>query len=234
MGTKFEDFEKNPAKKLTGIGIVILLHVLVVAVLIATMAKEIIKPSDKPVEMMIIQEVIPPPPEEPKETPPEPPKIVEKVAKTPEVQKPVEKVVPVVKPVTTPTTAPQTPTVAAPVASPSPSPSPVAAPPAPAAEPGPPAPKGETRGVSDGEAGCKSPPYPREALMAEEQGNVVISVFVGTDGKVKDSKVKKSSGSRTLDRAASRSFSLCSFKPAMKNGEPQESWYDIPYEFILN
>jgi periplasmic protein TonB len=230
MGTKFEDFEKNPAKKLTGIGIVILLHVLVVAVLIASMAKEIIKPSDKPVEMTIIQEVIPPPIVE---TPPEPPKIVEKVAKTPDVQKPVEKVVPVVKPVTTPTVAPTTPTVAAPVASPSPSPSPVATP-APAADPGPPVPKGETRGVSDGEAGCKAPPYPRDALMAEEQGNVVISVYVGTDGKVKESKVKKSSGSRNLDRAASKSFSLCSFKPALKNGEPQESWYDIPYEFVLN
>jgi periplasmic protein TonB len=230
MGTKFEDFEKNPAKKLTGIGIVILLHVLVVAVLIATMAKEIIKPSDKPVEMMIIQEVIPPPIIE---TPPEPPKIVEKVAKTPDVQKPVEKVVPVVKPVTTPTATPTTPTVAAPVASPSPSPSPVATP-APAADPGPPVPKGETRGVSDGEAGCKAPPYPRDALMAEEQGNVLISVYVGTDGKVKESKVKKSTGSRSLDRAASKAYSLCSFKPAMKNGEPQESWYDIPYEFVLN
>jgi periplasmic protein TonB len=230
MGTKFEDFEKNPAKKLTGIGIVILLHVLVVAVLIATMAKEIIKPSDKPVEMMIIQEVIPPPIIE---TPPEPPKIVEKVAKTPDVQKPVEKVVPVVKPVTTPTVTPTTPTVAAPVASPSPSPSPVATP-APAADPGPPVPKGETRGVSDGEAGCKAPPYPRDALMAEEQGNVMISVYVGTDGKVKESKVKKSTGSRSLDRAASKAYSLCSFKPAMKNGEPQESWYDIPYEFVLN
>ena len=229
MGTKFEDFEKNPAKKLTGIGIVILLHVLVVAVLIATMAKEIIKPSDKPVEMMIIQEVIPPPIIE---TPPEPPKIVEKVAKTPDVQKPVEKVVPVVKPVTTPTVTPTTPTVAAPVASPSPSPSPVATP-APAADPGPPVPKGETRGVSDGEAGCKAPPYPRDALMAEEQGNVLISVYVGTDGKVKESKVKKSTGSRSLDRAASKAYSLCSFKPAMKNGEPQESWYDIPYEFVL-
>ncbi|MDN5433777.1 MAG: energy transducer TonB, partial [Acinetobacter sp.] len=23
------------------------------------------------------------------------------------------------------------------------------------------------------------------------------------------------------------------FKPALKNGEPQDSWYDIPYEFVL-
>jgi protein TonB len=69
--------------------------------------------------------------------------------------------------------------------------------------------------------------------MNEEQGNVLISVYVGTDGRVKDAKVKKSSGTRSLDRAASKAFSLCAFKPAMKNGEPQESWYDIPYEFVL-
>ncbi len=29
MGTKFEDLEKNSAKKLTGIGVVVFLHILV-------------------------------------------------------------------------------------------------------------------------------------------------------------------------------------------------------------
>ena len=234
MGTKFEDLEKNSAKKLTGIGVVVFLHILVGLVLMAGMAKDIIKPTEQPVELMIIQDIQPPEPEPPKETPPEPPKIVEKVAQVPEV-KPVEKVGP------GPKTRP-TPTVTQPVAEPTPvaaatpSPSPVAAPaPVVAAAPAaPPQPTGVTRGVSQGEAGCKRPDYPRDALMNEEQGNVLISVFVNTDGKVKDAKVKKSSGSRSLDRAASKAFSLCTFKPAMKNGEPQESWYAIPYEFILD
>ena len=233
MGTKFEDLEKNSAKKLTGIGVVVFLHILVGLVLMAGMAKDIIKPTEQPVELMIIQDIKPPEPEPPKETPPEPPKIVEKVAQVPEV-KPVEKVVPVQK--TLPTlTQPTTVAVPTPVAA-SPSPSPVAAPaPVVAAAPAPaPPPAGVTRGVSQGEAGCKRPDYPRDALMNEEQGEVLISVYVNTTGKVQDAKVKKSSGSRALDRAASKAFSLCTFKPAMKNGEPQESWYDIPYEFVLD
>ena len=233
MGTKFEDLEKNSAKKLTGIGVVVFLHILVGLVLMAGMAKDIIKPTEQPVELMIIQDIKPPEPEPPKETPPEPPKIVEKVAQVPEV-KPVEKVVPVQKTLPTPT-QPTTVAVPTPVAA-NPSPSPIAAPaPVVAAAPAPaPPPAGVTRGVSQGEAGCKRPDYPRDALMNEEQGEVLISVYVNTAGKVQDAKVKKSSGSRALDRAASKAFSLCTFKPAMKNGEPQESWYDIPYEFVLD
>ncbi|ENW24688.1 energy transducer TonB [Acinetobacter pseudolwoffii] len=233
MGTKFEDLEKNSAKKLTGIGVVVFLHILVGLVLMAGMAKDIIKPAEQPVELMIIQDIKPPEPEPPKETPPEPPKIVEKVAQVPEL-KPVEKVVPVQKTLPTPS-QPTTVAVPTPVAA-SPSPSPVAAPaPVVAAAPAPtPPPAGVTRGVAQGEAGCKRPDYPRDALMNDEQGEVLISVYVNTAGKVQDAKVKKSSGSRSLDRAASKAFSLCTFKPAMKDGEPQESWYDIPYEFVLD
>lgn len=233
MGTKFEDLEKNSAKKLTGIGVVVFLHILVGLVLMAGMAKDIIKPAEQPVELMIIQDIKPPEPEPPKETPPEPPKIVEKVAQVPEL-KLVEKVVPVQKTLPTPS-QPTTVAVPTPVAA-SPSPSPVAAPaPVVAAAPTPtPPPAGVTRGVAQGEAGCKRPDYPRDALMNDEQGEVLISVYVNTAGKVQDAKVKKSSGSRSLDRAASKAFSLCTFKPAMKDGEPQESWYDIPYEFVLD
>jgi len=49
MGTTFEDLEKNSAKKLTGIGVVIFLHVLVGLVLMAGLAKDIVKPSNEPV-----------------------------------------------------------------------------------------------------------------------------------------------------------------------------------------
>lgn len=235
MAKTFEDLDKSPAKRLAGIGVVIFLHILVAFILMSGLGKNIIKPTEKPVELQIIQEIKPPEPEPPKpeETPPEPPKIVEKVAKTPDIVKPLEKVVPVQKP----TVATPTPAVAAPTVTAAPSPSPVAAPVAtPAVATPAPAPKpaGVSRGVSDGEAGCKAPTYPRDAAMAEEQGNVLISVLVGTNGQVKEAKVKKSSGSRSLDKAASKAFSLCNFKPAMKDGEPQESWYDIPYEFVLN
>lgn len=230
MGMNFSELENNSAKRLIGIGIVILLHIIVAYILMSGLAKNVIKPTEKPVELQIIQDLKPPEPEKPKseEKPPEPLKIVEKVLKTPEVQKPVEKVVPTQK---SAPTQPTQPTQVATLAVATPSPSPVAAPII-AATPAP-KPSGATRGVSQGEAGCKSPDYPRESLMNEEQGEVLISVYVDANGKVKEAKVKRSSGSRTLDKAASKAFSLCSFKPAMKDGQAQESWYDIPYEFVL-
>ena len=58
MSTTFEDIEKSSAKKLTGIGVVIFLHILVGLVLMAGMAKDIIKPSEEPVELMIIQDML--------------------------------------------------------------------------------------------------------------------------------------------------------------------------------
>lgn len=236
MGTSFTALENNSAKRLIGIGAVIFLHLIIFYALMAGLSKTMHKPEEQTVELMIIQDQ-PPEPEKPKpkEIPPEPPKLVKEVLKTPEPEKPVEKVERVQK------TAPVTPnqpvkaTTPTPTAAPSPSPVAAPAPVAAVATPAPaPKPAGVTRGVSRGEAGCKSPDYPRDALMNEEQGAVTISVLVGTNGNVIDTKIKKSSGSKNLDRAASKAFSLCSFKPAMKDGEAQESWYDIPYEFVLN
>ncbi|KJG78355.1 energy transducer TonB, partial [Acinetobacter baumannii] len=96
-----------------------------------------------------------------------------------------------------------------------------------------PKPAGVTRGVSEGSAGCEKPEYPREALMNEEQGTVRIRVLVDTSGKVIDAKVKKSSGSKILDKAATKAYSLCTFKPAMKDGVPQQDWYEIEYPFVI-
>ena len=155
------------------------------------------------------------------------------MAQVPEV-KPVEKVVPVQKTQPTPTVT-QPVAEPTPVAAATPSPSPVAAPaPVVAAAPAaPPQPTGVTRGVSQGEAGCKRPDYPRDALMNEEQGNVLISVFVNTDGKVKDAKVKIQW--QPFSRPCSvQGFQLMYLQTCNENGEPQESWYDIPYEFILD
>ena len=67
--------------------------------------------------------------------------------------------------------------------------------------------------------------------MNEESGTVRISVLVGTDGSAKQVKVKKSAGAKSLDKAATKAYSLCAFKPALKDGEPVEAWFDIEYEF---
>ncbi|MDD9316929.1 energy transducer TonB [Acinetobacter lactucae] len=233
MGMTFTDIENKSAKRLIGIAAVIFLHLLVAYILMSGLANNIQKPAEKPVELQIIQDIKPPPPPKPeepkpKEKPPEPPKMVEKVAKVPEPVKQVEKVIPVQK--TTPVTQPTK--VATPAAPSTPSPSPVAAP-APVAAAPTPKPVGVSRGVSEGSAGCEKPEYPREAEMSGEQGTVRIRVLVDTNGKVIEAKVKKSSGSRILDKAATKAYSLCTFKPAMKDGVPQQDWYEIEYPFVI-
>ncbi len=237
MGMTFTDIENKSAKRLIGIAAVLFLHLLVAYILMSGLANNIQKPAEKPVELQIIQDIKPPPPPKPeepkpKEKPPEPPKMVEKVAKVPEPPKEVEKVAtPVQK--TTPVAQPTKVATPAPAAPSTPSPSPVAAPaPVAAAAPAP-KPAGVTRGVSEGSAGCEKPEYPREALMNEEQGTVRIRVLVDTSGKVIDAKVKKSSGSKILDKAATKAYSLCTFKPAMKDGVPQQDWYEIEYPFVI-
>lgn len=237
MGMTFTDIENKSAKRLIGIAAVIFLHLLVAYILMSGLANNIQKPAEKPVELQIIQDIKPPPPPKleepkPKEKPPEPPKMVEKVAKVPEPPKEVEKVAtPVQK--TTPVAQPTKVATPAPAAPSTPSPSPVAAPaPVAAAAPAP-KPAGVTRGVLEGSAGCEKPEYPREALMNEEQGTVRIRVLVDTSGKVIDAKVKKSSGSKILDKAATKAYSLCTFKPAMKDGVPQQDWYEIEYPFVI-
>lgn len=234
MGMTFTDIENKSAKRLIGIAAVIFLHLLVAYILMSGLANNIQKPAEKPVELQIIQDIKPPPPPKPKEKPPEPPKMVEKVAKVPEPPKQVEKVVtPVQKntPIAQPTKV-ATPAPAAPAAPSAPSPSPVAAPAPTAAAPAP-KPAGVTRGVSEGSAGCEKPEYPREAEMSGEQGTVRIRVLVDTNGKVIEAKIKKSSGSRILDKAATKAYSLCTFKPAMKDGVPQQDWYEIEYPFVI-
>jgi protein TonB len=236
MGMTFTDIENKSAKRLIGIAAVLFLHLLVAYILMSGLANNIQKPAEKPVELQIIQDIKPPPPPKPeepkpKEKPPEPPKMVEKVAKLPEPPKQVEKVAtPVQK--TTPVAQPTKVATPAPAAPSTPSPSPVAAPAPVAAAPAP-KPAGVSRGVSEGSAGCEKPEYPREALMNEEQGTVRIRVLVDTSGKVIDAKVKKSSGSKILDKAATKAYSLCTFKPAMKDGVPQQDWYEIEYPFVI-
>ena len=80
---------------------------------------------------------------------------------------------------------------------------------------------------------CQKPAYPPAALRANETGIVSLRILVGLDGKVLDSKVERSSGSRRLDEAARAGLSLCRFKPATVNGKPEQAWGRIEYEWKL-
>src|SRR5438445_6682220 len=70
---EFSEHERAPGKKLSGFGIVILLHVLVVYALVTGLARKVVEVIKQPLETKIIEEVKPPPP--PEVAPPPPPKM---------------------------------------------------------------------------------------------------------------------------------------------------------------
>ncbi len=76
---------------------------------------------------------------------------------------------------------------------------------------------------------CEQPKYPKASLLNEETGTVTLGLLIGTDGKVLDSKVENSSGSKSLDKAALQAFSLCKFKPGMKDGKVEQMWLKMDF-----
>jgi len=80
---------------------------------------------------------------------------------------------------------------------------------------------------------CDPPKYPKAALMNEEQGTVVVGFLVGADGKITDSRVEKSSGSKTLDKATIAAFIQCKCKPGTKDGKPDALWMKLEFVWKL-
>jgi protein TonB len=211
---------KGGGRNLTGIGFVIVLHLLVGYAVVSGLGKRMITKMAEPVETKIIEEVKPPPPKD-LPPPPPPPKTV---APPPPFIPPPEIQVnspPPPSPIATSTSvAPESRELARPT---------------PPTQPGPPAPPqtsnvAATINVKD----CPTPEYPRQSQRNEETGTVVIRFLVGANGAVKSSEIQKSSGFRELDKAAQRSIGSCNkFKPGIVNGAPVESYAVVAYEWKL-
>jgi len=78
------------------------------------------------------------------------------------------------------------------------------------------------------EAITKVPPsYPD--VGRDVQGTVLVQALVGTDGRVKDTKVLKSVP--MLDEAAMAAVRQWVFKPAMAKGRPVAVWVAVPVKF---
>ncbi len=86
--------------------------------------------------------------------------------------------------------------------------------------------------LADGNS-CVKPDYPPRAARAGDTGTVTLALLVGVDGRVSDSRIKKSSGSHELDRAAIAALSSCKFKPATSDGVPEQAWSQIAYVWTL-
>lgn len=94
---------------------------------------------------------------------------------------------------------------------------------------------GAVRTIALAEAsGCATPTYPARAARNGDSGTVVLALLIGTDGRVANARVQKTSGSRDLDKAALNALSQCQFKPATNNGVPEAGWGQLAFVWTLN
>jgi TonB family protein len=78
---------------------------------------------------------------------------------------------------------------------------------------------------------CSRPAYPEQEAKQNHQGMVTLRFLVGSDGKVKESQVMKSSGYPVLDDAALVAISKCSFNPPVANGKSVDAWIPVQYDW---
>lgn len=154
--------------------------------------------------------------------------------------KPVNKPKPIPKPdkaVATRTKTPDAPIEPNPVAS---DPSPVAQAPAltqtaPATSTAQPAPPARTAvSISATYAATnRKPDYPALSRRYEEQGTVVLRIFVKADGTAGAVEIKSSSGYPLLDNSAKSTVQTWRFNPATSDGKPIAEWYQVSIPFKL-
>lgn len=80
-------------------------------------------------------------------------------------------------------------------------------------------------------ASNRKPEYPKMSQRYGEQGTVVLTVLVKSDGSAGDVEVKSTSGFPRLDRAAAEAVKSWRFNPATVDGKPIDKSYDVPITF---
>jgi len=217
----FSDINHGAGGKAGKFALVAGLHVLVAMGVISAMnAKSISLPAMLEDKLVWIQPEVPPP-----APPPEPPKPQIQTAQPKVIVPDVEVDIAVPPPEefieasTEPSPEPALPTQSA-------------APPQPTAAPS--SNSGQMRSAVLADAnGCAKPDYPMRAARNGETGTVTLALLVRADGRVQDSRIQSSSGSRELDRAAVHALSLCTFQPAMNGGTAEAGWAQLAYVWTL-
>ena len=200
--------QRSPGKHLTGIVIVIILHVALGYGLMNGLATTVMNVIKKPLETKIIEEVkkLPPP-----DTPPPPPPKMVQVLPTfippPEVM--------IQAPVTAPVISNRT-AVAPPVYAPPAPPAPVAV-----------APPSVGVACPNSQEIRTNIKYPVQARKDGLQGEVLIEMTISANGEVKDVDVKSSTNRafNSVAIAASRQFKC--------NGQGRDVRVQVPYSFKL-
>ena len=183
----YAERERNPARHLPSIAMVVGLHLLLGWALVNGLARKVVEVLKAPIETKIIEEIKKPPPDTP---PPPPPKLATPpppFIPPPEVN--IQAPVSTAPTITTVTTTP--PPVAAPP------PAPVQASPV----------RKEFKPLSR-----VNPTFPRQALQQGITGRVVAWVYVSPNGSVSNVEIKSSSN-RLFDREVVRALSQWRFNP---------------------
>jgi len=77
------------------------------------------------------------------------------------------------------------------------------------------------------------PLYPKRARKRGVEGQVLLRVQIGTDGKSKAVETLRTSGHHLLDAAAVKAVRKWRFSPALRNGAPVVATLDIPITFRI-
>ncbi len=212
--------QQMSGNKITALVIVAILHVVVGYALVTGLAYEAIKKVKEVTSAVNIEE------EKPPEEPPPPP---------PKQDTPPPPIVAPPPPISFNAPAPQVQTVNVAPAIPAP-PAPVALPPAPVAAP--PAPRFTPKGAAPkGNPGnwATTNDYPSRALREEREGTTGFRVSIGTDGKVTDCQITRSSGSPDLDEATCANIRRrARFTPATDGeGNPTTGSYGSSVRWVI-
>ena len=211
--------QRNPAKHVVGLSIVVLLHVALVYAIMTGLARRVVDVIKKPLETQIIEEVKPPPPPPPVQLPP-PPKFV---SPPPPYIPPPEVQVNVPPPPNAIQTTSAVPVAPSPIAQVAPAP----APPAPAAPPA--APTTAKSACPNYAQKMGDVAYPREAVKAGlDRGEATIRFTVGAGGEIKDI-TAVSQSNRAFGRAASAIVQ--EFKCI---GQGRDVIFEVPFVYRLD
>ena len=78
------------------------------------------------------------------------------------------------------------------------------------------------------------PDYPALSVRRGEQGQVVLNVLIGIDGKAQKAEIAKTSGFERLDAAALATVLRWRYVPGKRGGVPEEMWFKVPLAFVLD
>ena len=77
------------------------------------------------------------------------------------------------------------------------------------------------------------PAYPAAAKRLNQQGRVVVRIYVSVSGKIEKVEIAESSGSSLLDDAALSAAQRSRLRPAYVGNRPIDSKVEAPYRFVL-